>query len=196
MSPTECRAALGWPADRRIVLAVRRLTRRMGLGQLVAAAGRLRERVPDVLVLIAGRGPLEEELQTQIQRAGLEEHCRLAGFVSEDDLPRAYRAADVTIVPSVALEGYGLIVPESLAAGTPALVTPVGGLPEAVEGLSPGLVLADASAAAMAQGLADALTGVTLLPSAEACRAYARRRNDWPVVAAQVRRVYEELRAP
>ncbi|HEY3288298.1 MAG TPA: asparagine synthase (glutamine-hydrolyzing) [Gemmatimonadaceae bacterium] len=196
MSPTECRAALGWPADRRIVLAVRRLTRRMGLGQLVAAAGRLRERVPDVLVLIAGRGPLEEELQTQIQRAGLEEHCRLAGFVSEDDLPRAYRAADVTIVPSVALEGYGLIVPESLAAGTPALVTPVGGLPEAVEGLSPGLVLADASAAAMAQGLADALTGVTSLPSAEACRAYARRRNDWPVVAAQVRRVYEELRAP
>ncbi|MHB8838058.1 MAG: asparagine synthase (glutamine-hydrolyzing) [Gemmatimonadaceae bacterium] len=195
-TPAACRARLGWPADRRIVLAVRRLTRRMGLGLLVAAAGLLRKRVPDVLVLIAGRGPLEEELQTQIQRAGLDEHCRLTGFVSEDDLPIAYRAADLSVVPSVALEGYGLVVPESLAAGTPALVTPVGGLPETIAGLSPSLVFSEVSAAAIAQGLGDALTGVIPLPTADECRAYAQRHNDWPVVAAQTRRVYEGVRLP
>ena len=187
----ECRARLGWPVDRRIVLCVRRLTQRMGLSQLVAAVSELRRRVPDVLVLIAGQGPLEAELRTQIHRAGLEKHCRLLGFISEPDLPSAYRAADLTVVPSVALEGYGLIVPESLAAGTPALVTPIGGLPETVEGLPGRLVFADASAPAIAQGLGDALTGVMPLPSADECRAYARRRNDWLVVAEQVRRVYE-----
>lgn len=190
-SRADCRARLGWPVDRRIVLCVRRLTHRMGLSQLVASVSVLRQRVPDVLVLIAGQGPLEAELRTQIQRAGLEEHCRLAGFISEADLPSAYRAADLTVVPSVALEGYGLIVPESLAAGTPALVTPIGGLPETVEGLPGRLVFADASTPAIAQGLGDALTGAVPLPSADECRAYARRRNDWPVVAEQVRRVYE-----
>jgi glycosyltransferase involved in cell wall biosynthesis len=195
-SRAECRVRLGWPVDRRIVLCVRRLTHRMGLSQLVASVGALRQRVPDVLVLIAGQGPLEAELQMQIQRAGLEEHCRLAGFISEADLPSAYRAADLTIVPSVALEGYGLIVPESLAAGTPALVTPVGGLPETVEGLSDALVLTAASAPAIAQGLGDALTGAVSLPTADECRAYARRRNDWPVVAEQVRRVYEGAERP
>lgn len=195
-SRAECRARLDWPADRRIVLCVRRLTHRMGLSQLVASVGALRQRVPDVLVLIAGQGPLEAELRTQILRSGLEEHCRLAGFISEADLPAAYRAADLTVVPSVALEGYGLIVPESLAAGTPALVTPVGGLPETVEGLSHGLVLSEASAPAIARGLGDALTGVAPLPSADECRAYARRRNDWRVVAEQVRRVYEGVRRP
>lgn len=195
-SRAECRARLGWPLDRRIVLCVRRLMHRMGLSQLVASVGALRQRVPDVLVLIAGLGPLEAELRTQIQRAGFGEHCRLAGFIAEADLPSAYRAADLTVVPSVALEGYGLIVPESLAAGTPALVTPVAGLPETVEGLSDALILADASAPAIAQGLGDALTGVVPLPTADECRAYARRRNDWPVVANQVRRVYEGVQSP
>lgn len=195
-SRADCRAHLGWPVDRRIVLCVRRLTHRMGLSQLVAAVGALRQRVPDVLVLIAGQGPLEAELHTQIQRAGLEEHCRLAGYIDEADLPSAYRAADLTVVPSVALEGYGLIVPESLAAGTPVLMTPVGGLPETVEGLSGALVLAEASAPAIAQGLGDALTGAAPLPSAEECQVYARRRNDWPVVAELVRRVYEGVQRP
>jgi glycosyltransferase involved in cell wall biosynthesis len=195
-SRAECRVRLGWPADRRIVLAVRRLTHRMGLSQLVAAVASLRARVPDVLVLIAGTGPLEAELRMQITRAGLDDHCRLVGFVPEDDLPFAYRAAELSIVPSVALEGYGLIVPESMAAGTPALVTPVGGLPETVEGLGDGLVLADASADAIAQGLGDALTGVAAMPSAEACREYARQHNDWSVVVEQVRRVYDGVRQP
>jgi glycosyltransferase involved in cell wall biosynthesis len=190
-SRAECRERLGWPADRRIVLAVRRLTHRMGLGQLIGAVATLRRRVPDVLVLIAGQGPIEEELRTQIQRAQLEESCRLVGFIPDDDLPFAYRAADLTVVPSVALEGYGLIVPESLAAGTPVLVTPVGGLPETVEGLAPHLVLDDISAIAIARGLGDALTGAVPMPTADECRAYARRRNDWPVIVEQVRRVYD-----
>jgi glycosyltransferase involved in cell wall biosynthesis len=74
------------------------------------------------------------------------------------------------------------------------LVTPVGGLPEAVAGLSARLVLADASASAIAQGVGDALSGVLPLPTAEACRAFARAQNDWPVIVAQVRRVYDGVR--
>ncbi|MEA3248021.1 MAG: asparagine synthase (glutamine-hydrolyzing), partial [Gemmatimonadota bacterium] len=131
MSREASRGLLGWPADRKIVLSVRRLARRMGLDDLVAASAELRERVPDVLVLIAGRGAIGAELAADIRRRGLEDHVRLLGFVPDAMLPYAYRAADLSVVPSVALEGFGLIVAESLAAGPPARVTPVGGLPEA-----------------------------------------------------------------
>ena len=43
----------------------------------------------------------------------------MLGFVPDEDLPLAYRAANFSIVPTVALEGFGLITIESLAAGTP-----------------------------------------------------------------------------
>ena len=110
----------------------------------------------------------------------------------DDKLPSAYRAADLSVVPTVSLEGFGLIVIESLAAGTPCLVTPVGGLPEAVSGLSRALVLGATGAKAIADGLGDALTGVTTLPSARECLDFARRNFDWPVIAERVRLVYEE----
>lgn len=191
-SRAECRAALGWPQDRPIVLAVRRLMRRMGLDDLVSAAARLRERVPNALIIIAGTGPIHAELERQIESLGLADNVRLLGFLPDAQLPAAYRAADVTVVPTVSLEGFGLIVVESLAAGTPCLVTPVGGLPEAVSGLSRALVLRSTGAEAIADGLGDALTGKMALPAARECAEFARRNFDWPVIAERVRLVYEE----
>jgi len=148
--------------------------------------------VPEVLLLIAGRGPLADALQAQIDALGLAQHVRLLGFVPDEQLPLAYRAADLTIVPTVALEGFGLITLESLAAGTPVLVTPIGGLPEAVRGLSASLVLEAATKEALAAGLIEALTGQRPLPTAEACQAYVRAHYDWPVIARRVKAVYEE----
>ena len=191
-SRAECRQRLGWPAGRPIVLAVRRLMRRMGLGELIAATALIRERIPDVLVLIAGSGPVAAELRAQIETLGLVDNVRLLGFVPDDDLPSAYRAADLTVVPTVALEGFGLIVPESLAAGTPVLVTPIGGLPEAVGGLSERLILSGTGPEAIAKGVCDALTGALPLPSASECLDYARRHYDWPMIAQRTRAVYEE----
>jgi glycosyltransferase involved in cell wall biosynthesis len=193
-SRAECRRALGWPQGRPIVLCVRRLVRRVGVDTLVEAAAALRARVPEALVLIAGRGPLKKELEARIVARGLANHVRLLGFVADDALPMAYRAADLTVVPTVALEGFGLVTVESLAAGTPCVVTPVGGLTDVVAPFAPQLVSRSAGAADVADVLARALLGELALPSAAHCASYAREGFDWPVVATRVRRVYEEAR--
>ena len=126
------RRALGWPTDRPILIAVRRLTERMGLEVLIEAMKRVVRAVPEALLLIAGKGRIEARLERQIEDAGLQRHVRLLGFVPDDDLPLAYRAADINVVPSLALEGFGLTAAEALAAGAPSMVTAVGGLPEVV----------------------------------------------------------------
>ena len=187
------RERLGWPEDRPTVLAVRRLSRRMGLEDLIEAAAMVRRRVPEALVMVAGRGPLQETLAARARALGLENTVRFLGFVPDEDLPLAYRAADLTVVPTVALEGFGLIAAESLAAGTPVLVTPVGGLPEVVGDLSPELVLPGTGVGALGEGLVAALTGSTALPDERDCQAYARARYGWPVIATRVREAYAEV---
>jgi glycogen synthase len=186
------REQLGWPLDRPILLTVRRLVRRMGLENLVGAIKEVRRRVPEALLLIAGTGHISKELSAEIRSLGLEENVRLLGFVPDEQLPLAYRAADLAVVPTVTLEGFGLTAVESLAAGTPVLVTPVGGLPEVVRALSPDLILPASNVRALADNVGAALTGELPLPSAEVCQDYVRARYDWPVVAAQIRTVYEE----
>jgi glycosyltransferase involved in cell wall biosynthesis len=192
----EARARLGWPPARKIIVAVRRLVPRMGLENLIAAVAQLRAQVPDALLLIAGRGALQAQLAAQIAAGGLADHVRLLGFVSDEDLPFMYRAADISVVPTVALEGFGLIAAESLAAGTPCLVTPVGGLPEVVGGLSRDLVMASATAADMAAAIRAALLGEAALPDAAACRAHAAESFAWDLIARRVAAVYAEAMHP
>ena len=190
-SRADARHQLGWPADRPIVLSVRRLAHRMGLESLIDAIAEVRHHHPDVLLHIAGLGPLRDALQRQVEEAGLGEHVRLLGFVPDEELPLAYRAADLSIVPTSSLEGFGLITIESLAAGTPVLVTPVGGLPEVVSDLSPTLVLDGHDIDALATGLHRALSHPDRLPDAAACQDYARQRFSWPAIAHRTRAVYE-----
>lgn len=190
-SPREARERLGWPTDRPILLAVRRLVPRMGLDALIDAMPQIVRAHPDVLLLIAGKGPMAGELSARIEAAGLAKHIRLLGFVRDDELPLAYRAADLTVTPTRALEGFGLIVLESLAAGTPAIVTPVGGLPEVAAPLSAGLVCEGADSPAIADRVAG-LLGSRDLPDREACRAYASG-FDWSAIAPRVAAVYEDV---
>ena len=193
LSTEEARQRLDWPLDRPVVFVVRRLARRMGLENVIAAMVRVKQQVPDVQLMIAGSGPLRSELEDRIRAASLDDHVRLLGFVPDELLPVAYKAADFSVVPTLTLEGFGLITVESMAAGTPVLVTDVGGLPEVVRELSSDLIIPDSNVKTLAGYMTDALEGRIVLPDAETCQAYVRERYDWPVIAQQVRSVYEEV---
>lgn len=184
------RAALGWSTDRPTIVCVRRLVRRMGLEALIDAADIARQRLPDLSIKICGKGPIAAGLAERVRSRGLDGHVELVGFVPDETLPLVYRAADLSIVPSQALEGFGLTTIESLAAGTPCLVTPVGGLPEVVRDLAPSLILSDGSPPTIAEAFHHVLAS-NRVPLAESCRTYARERFAWPAIAARVHVAYQ-----
>lgn len=192
-SRSDARRMLGWPVDRPTVVCVRRLVKRVGIELLVEAAKDIRARVPDVQIQIVGTGPQRSRIAEQVAALGLEDTVKLTGFLSEDQLPVAYRAADISVVPTVALEGFGLVTVESLAAGTPCVVTPVGGLSEIVRPFAPDLVTSAADSRAIADTVSRALCGDLILPTSVACVDYARTHFDWPVIATRVRHVYERV---
>lgn len=190
-SRAEARAALGWAEDRPIILVVRRLVHRMGIENLIQAMDQVRQRHPDALLLIAGKGPIADALQAQIKTLNLTHNVKLLGFIPDHQLPLAYRAANFSVVPTIALEGFGLITIESLATGTPVLGTPVDSLPEVLQPLSADLVLEGTSAHHLAQGIAEALSGQRQLPSPEACMAYVQQHHTWSTVLPQLKAVYQ-----
>ena len=190
LSRREARVQLGWPTDRPIVLSVRRLVRRVGIDVLVEAANEIVCRHPDLLIMIGGSGPLRQELESRIKDLDLADHVRLLGFVPDKDLPTAYAAADYTVVPTQCLEGFGLVTIESMAAGTPSIVTPVGSLPEIISPFSENLVLEGCSKKHIATRLDQILSCRLEMPNACACRNYVKATYDWCVVAPLVRDVY------
>lgn len=192
---TDARVRLGLPCDRFVVLTVRRLVRRMGLEGLLSAVQQIVAEHPEVLLLVGGQGPLMGEMTARIRNAGLEKHVRLVGFIEEAALPDYYRAADVFVIPSVALEGFGLVTLEALASGTPVIGTPVGGIPEVIGRLRPGLLTADATPSALAEKLAEAARDPSRLPSAEECRRFVERDYSWRTAVCAIETLLDEVTA-
>jgi len=115
----DARAALGLPVARPVFFTCRRLEHRMGLRELIEAADLLRRGGREFVVIIAGRGSLEDQLRHTIEALGLGEVVRLVGYIAEEDLRVYYRAADCVVMPTRALEGFGLVSAEALACGRP-----------------------------------------------------------------------------
>ncbi len=189
LSRQQAREYLNWPQDRQILFTPRRLVHRMGIDRLLNALAQIKSKIPDVWLAIAGKGPLRDVLEQQVVELELNHHVKFLGYLPDEQLPIAYQAADLSVIPSQALEGFGLVVLESLASGTPILCTPVGGMPEILDKFSPSLITDSITERAIALKLEAVLTGEISLPSREGCRDYAVTHFNWPKIAQNVRQV-------
>ncbi len=124
------RARKGLPD--RFLLFLGTLEPRKNLPVLLRAYARLpaADRATVHLVLAGGKGWMFEDIFRTVEALDLADSVHFPGYVSPDELPLWYNAADVFVYPSV-FEGFGLPVVEALACGTPVLVSDVSSLPEA-----------------------------------------------------------------
>ena len=118
------------PSDKMILLTVRNLVGRMGLENLIRALKTIVNHSENVYLIIGGDGPLKDELITLTKRLGIEKYVCFAGFIPEAQLADYYRLADLFILPTRELEGFGLVTLEAMASGLPVIGTPVGGTKE------------------------------------------------------------------
>jgi len=191
----EARRRLGVPAGVPLVTCVRRLERRMGIDVLIEAWTQVVGHMPGSHLLIVGDGPERPRLEALAARHGLASTVRFTGRVDEPTLVASHQAADLTVVPSNALEGFGLVVLESLACGTPVVVSDVGGLPEAVRGLDPATIVPGGHPEKLATALVRCLSDSAATPSRDRCRAYAEGHS-WDAVADDHVRIYAQAVSP
>ena len=183
------RASLGWRTEVPVIFTARRLVHRVGVAELIEATHILKKNGTRVSVKIAGKGPLTELLRASIAEKGLENEIQLLGFISDEDLVRAYQASDVTVLPTQSLEGFGTILSESLACGTPVIGTPVGGIVETLEAIDPSLIAASPSPESIATLIADFCSRRLNVPDTNACRMFGEQYA-WPTISARNRQTY------
>lgn len=185
----EARAALGVSPDADVCVTVRRLVPRMGVDVLLEAWARVAS-VRRVLAVV-GDGPERRALEARAAELDLAATVRFCGRVTDAELVSWYRAADVAAVPSVALEGFGLVVLEAAACGCAVVGTDAEGLAEALAAVG-GVVVPAGDAAALAAALGAALVE----PSGPDVGARRRARVahlGWPGVARRHEALYERV---
>jgi glycosyltransferase involved in cell wall biosynthesis len=117
----ELRHRLGIAADAKVALFAGKLLAFKRPLDLVAAAAVLKSQGCVLDILVAGSGPLEAELAASAEAAGVGLHA--LGFCNQTDMPKAYAAADVLVLPSSGRETWGLVANEALACGIPIVVS-------------------------------------------------------------------------
>lgn len=147
------RAELGIAPNEPVIGIVGRLNEQKGHVYLFEAFRRVLASHPRALLLVAGDGPLREELERLAGELGITERTRFLGFRS--DAPFLVHAFDVAAVPSL-YEGFGLVLLEAMAAGRPLVASEVSAIPEIVLDGETGLLAPPRDAEALAAAL-DAL---------------------------------------
>lgn len=178
------RQQVGLQQDKVIVLTVRNLVPRMGLENLLQGLHRVVGQLPDLYLVIGGDGPLRNELSALASRLGLNHCVRFDGFIQEEQLSQYYRAADMFVLPTRELEGFGLVTLEALACGVPVLGTPVGGTKEILGGLDPSFLFEDTTPESMATLILEKYRQIKEHPVEWAeicgrCRQFVKENYSW-----------------
>jgi glycosyltransferase involved in cell wall biosynthesis len=165
------------------------------LDRLIEAFHQLREspRFEHLRLLIIGDEISKyPTLRRAVHRYKLHKHVRFFGFVPESTLAVLYRLATVFVFPSL-YEGFGLPPLEAMASGTPVVTSNVSSLPEVVGDAA--LLIDPYDAAAIAQGLRQALTDESLRTALIARGLERAKGFSWETSVRRVREIYGEVAA-
>lgn len=128
--------------SKNIILFVHRLSERKGPQYLIKALPYVKKEHPDCACIMVGTGPQLVGLINLAKELGLKSQKDIffVGEVPSYDIPKYMTCADVLVVPSV-FEGFGRVIIEGMACGTPIVATKVGGIPEIITHNKTGLLV-------------------------------------------------------
>lgn len=109
------------------LLFVGRLIKEKGIKILLQVMRNFKE---DTKLIIAGDGPLRDEIIKEVQQSG---NIRFVGKLSGSELVNYYNLSDLLVVPSIHDEGFGRVILEALSCGIPVLASNRGSIPEAMD---------------------------------------------------------------
>lgn len=100
------------------IICIRRLTRRTGVSELIDQLTRIRD--TSISLNIIGTGELYNEIDIKCR---FSKNINLCGYIEDIDIPNFYNQSSISILPTIDLEGFGLVILESYSFGVPIVVS-------------------------------------------------------------------------
>lgn len=116
----------------KVVLFLGRITLQKGPDYFLYAAKKVIEQDPSVKFVLAGSGDMEHFIIEKSAELGISRNVLFTGFLQGEDVDRAYKMADLYVMPSVS-EPFGITVLESIRNGTPVLISKQSGVSEVIK---------------------------------------------------------------
>ncbi len=187
----EMQKKLGIPKNAIVVLTVRRLVYKNGIDTLIDSANIVIKKNRRIVFLAVGKGPDSDDVKLRIQQLGIDGNFKLAGFVSDEDLPFYYNAADLFVLPSKSGEGLPLVAMEAMACGLPVVATDVGGIREVLIN-DYGKLVPPNQPELLARAILD-FAALDFSSRKKDLRAMMEEKFSWDTNVARLVEIYEEL---
>jgi glycosyltransferase involved in cell wall biosynthesis len=182
--------SINYPIDKTIFLTVRNLVPRMGLETLIETFNRSKTLRKNSILLLGGRGNLEHRLKSMVDKLGLRDTVHFLDHIPDEDLPGIYQAADYFVLPTEKLEGFGLVILEAMACGTPVLGTPVGAIPEIIGQFDKRLIFKGTNWEDIKEKMEDIIERPDLYYfDPKACRKFVQENYSWKKAASDFEEV-------
>lgn len=109
-----------------IIISLRNLEPIYDVETFIKAIPKVLKEIPNAKFVIAGKGSEEEKLKNLAKELKILESVRFVGFISNDDLPRYLKIADIYVSTSLSDAGLSASTAEAMACGLPVVITNTG----------------------------------------------------------------------
>ena len=168
-----------------------------GLETLVRATAFAKSRIPNILLLLMGRGDQEDRLIRESRSLELNDHVVFTGWIPLDEMMRRLRRSDVCVIPHKVNPHTDTTIPHKLfqymALGKPVVATPVAPIRRIIEEADCGIIVPDGSAAAMSDALVRLTDRQEALRLGENGSKAAKTRYHWEADAKRLLELYGSL---
>lgn len=188
------RKKLGVPDDAFVVLFVGGMDRPhafKGVPVLLKAMAS----VPDAYLVLCGEGNLRRSYEQEAKELGIADRCHFLGKIGDEELPNAYRSADVLALPSASsAEAFGMVALEAQACGTPVIASNLPGVRTVVADGETGLLVPPSDIATLAGAIRRLKDDVAFRQQlAATCRPRVLSKFTWKAHMDGLERMYENL---
>lgn len=167
-----------------------------GLDYLLEALKTVKEHIPDVKLVVGGKGELLEFYRNKCVELGVEENVEFKGFLTDDEVISHYASSELFVLPSISSlqEGFGIVVLEALSCETPVVSTTIVGVSDDVTRTGSGIIVEPMDCEALSEAVIKILSDSSLRRSMGIKgRKLVQEKYEWKMIGRSIHNLYEEL---